>query len=548
MVVLARIFSNLRMRSKLLLIAASFLVGLLAVSSLSIYYIALQNRDWYNDMRASQRRMVTMSQMRETIGSLFEVAAALAGTIARDDPKEVRENAVNAIRSFSNLDEGIHRLRSQVAIAEEDPQIVELTHKIETLRAEILTVISAARDNQDNDALLKAQKVIEGSLKFYQASSVLADGERQNILNEVVKKTKAGESVARLLAFISVVTVLFGAFFGFMTSRAIVSSVGKLRQSLLGLAQGDLATPLPEPTGDEIGSMTISLSHAVNCWRDAVKRIIYSSQLSSENAETIRATLVATNDISRRLHEAIEQIRNEAQDMKERAAHVFEDLGRVTVMAKSTSVAVASTERNIDTTLTSYQGFQATLRESVGTLQDLARYANEIAPMAKTISGISAQTNLLALNAAIEAARAGEHGRGFAVVADEVRSLAARADDAARKISEVIERIVQTSAVSVASNERAVQEAASSDGRLREARVATQQATTQSAEADRIMQQTSELVTNQTSSVEHVAQLVDNLLTISSDVRRQSGSLDTMAHSLADASKDLAQATGGFKV
>ena len=543
-----RIFSNIRMRSKLLLIVSSFFVGLIGVSGLSVYYIQSQSRDWYNDMRASQRRMIAMAQLREMIGALFEVAGALAGTIARDDPKEVREQAVNAIRIFANLDEGIQQLHTQAGELAQDSQILELMQQVEKLRPEILAVISAARDNQDSSALLKAQTVISGSLGFYQAWSLIADRERQNILNTVVKKTKEGESVAKALGLIALVTIIIGALFSVLASRTVVSAIGKLRQSLQHLAQGDLATSIPTPSTDEIGEMTSSLSHAVSCWRETVQRIVLSTQAGSEHAQTIHAALTATDDISRRLHQAIEQIQGEAGNMKGRALHVSQDLERVTAMAKNTSIAVASTEGNIDSTLSGYEGFQSSLRAGVATLNDLARYAQEIAPMAKTISDISAQTNLLALNAAIEAARAGEHGRGFAVVADEVRGLASRANDAARNISVVIDRIVQTSAASVAANERTVQDAERNNQLLRDASNATRQANIQSTEADRIMQETSTLVTEQAASIEHVAQLSDNLLAISSDVRRQAETLTGMATSLTRATQTLAHVTESFKL
>ena len=255
--------------------------------------------------------------------------------------------------------------------------------------------------------------------------------------------------VVIMLALVIIATVL---------TRSIVVPLADAVAVAERVATGDLTKDIRIEGQDEPALLLTALKRMQDSLRSTLARISASSDQLASASEELHSV---TEDTSRGLHQQSAEIEQAATAVNQMTAAVEEVANNAVSTADASKGADQTTRDGRDQVNQALQSIQALVSEvtsTAGDIEQLAASANEISRVLDVIGSIAGQTNLLALNAAIEAARAGEAGRGFAVVADEVRALAHRTQQSTGEIEQMIAEI-QTG------TERAVGAMHSSQGR-----------------------------------------------------------------------------------
>ncbi|WJW76182.1 methyl-accepting chemotaxis protein [Thiohalobacter sp. IOR34] len=207
------------------------------------------------------------------------------------------------------------------------------------------------------------------------------------------------------------------------------------------VANGDLSGHIETHSQDEIGHLCEALNYMRSNLRTMIHNLSDTAVALTTKSGNINDSVSLLADSMQRQHIETDQV---ATAMNEMAATVQDVARNAEEGARATHSAHQETKKGqaiVAQVADTVHKLADDVRHSSGVIQELSEKSRNIGTIIETISGIAEQTNLLALNAAIEAARAGEHGRGFAVVADEVRSLANRTQDATQEINSVIEEL-----------------------------------------------------------------------------------------------------------
>lgn len=204
--------------------------------------------------------------------------------------------------------------------------------------------------------------------------------------------------------------------------------------------------------------LTRNFSNVMTTLQDTVKTINSAvSTLTKETEILVYEGSTLSNRISNKLQE-VERIATATEQMSMSIQELGESAREVLVLAQDSSVASNGGKVVVDKTISNINNLSATLEQTKVKVNGMASSTSEIKGVLDVIQSIAEQTNLLALNAAIEAARAGEQGRGFAVVADEVRNLASKTHKSTDEIKQMIARLVQSSNESVSAVEQSLQQ------------------------------------------------------------------------------------------
>ncbi len=240
---------------------------------------------------------------------------------------------------------------------------------------------------------------------------------------------------------ILVACVGLGLLMAFSITKAIVGPVKKTVEVLESLAKGDLTQQLSLETKDEMGDMARSLNQAMSAMHSTVVSIEQNAQALATASEEISSAATQTASGADSQQQQATQVATAMQEMSATVLQVSENSNKAADAARGAADTARAGGQIVEEALASMRSIADSVGNTAKKIEELGKSSKQIGEIVGVINDIADQTNLLALNAAIEAARAGEQGRGFAVVADEVRKLAERTTKATKEIAQMIQNI-----------------------------------------------------------------------------------------------------------
>ncbi|MCG3729942.1 methyl-accepting chemotaxis protein [Vibrio cincinnatiensis] len=253
--------------------------------------------------------------------------------------------------------------------------------------------------------------------------------------------------------------VVFVALLMF-AARVMLRQTQFLSESIKQMAQRDLSQPIVMECKDEYGDVARELEITRHQLQELIKVQINTSQELTALTEVMTISMSETKDSAQEEFNEIDQLATAMSEMSSTVQTVAEHAQNASSLTENTSQQAKTGQQFVQKTISKIDQLSKDIAASAAAVNQVEERVIAIGSVVGTIQGISEQTNLLALNAAIEAARAGEAGRGFAVVADEVRNLAQRTQSATVEIQDMISQLQSSANSAVDLMEKSVVEAA----------------------------------------------------------------------------------------
>lgn len=229
--------------------------------------------------------------------------------------------------------------------------------------------------------------------------------------------------------------------------RSILQPLNNVVETLNNIASGDgdLTQELTCDSNDEIGALSNNFNAFISKLRAMVHQLLSSASTLQQSAGELGLAANETLSASQRQLQEVEQVATSMNEVTYAVQEVARNAEQAASEVQNANSRAETGQQSIHNNLEQNDRLSETIKHSVSVIQSLATQSNEIGTVLEVIDGIAEQTNLLALNAAIEAARAGEQGRGFAVVADEVRLLAQRTQQSTEEVQRMIDSLQKNS-------------------------------------------------------------------------------------------------------
>lgn len=372
----------------------------------------------------------------------------------------------------------------------------------------------------------------------------------KNVGDEVVNSAIASASLGKTVS-LSVILggVLVVGLFGFFLLAYVRQSLNQI-QSMVSKVEHDLDfTVRVEVTRqDEIGQTTSGLNRLLDKLQANLKSIADGAHSVASAASLMSSTSSQVAVASHQQSEGASDMAATVEELTVSINHVGDRAQEANGLSSNSGQLAASGEKVISQTVSDIQDIAATVSEAAELIHGLEKHSQEISTVVAVIKEVADQTNLLALNAAIEAARAGEQGRGFAVVADEVRKLAERTALSTQEISSTIDTMRTGASNAVSSMASVVNKVAKGVESAQEANAAIIQIGQGSREAVAMVEEITSSIREQASATNNIAIQVERIAQMSEESSAAAGNSAETARDLDRLATNMRQIVSAYKL
>jgi methyl-accepting chemotaxis protein len=437
---LRRISIRARMNLAIALSAAT----LLLLGGGGFYAVDRAQHDFARFAEGHLPLVVAVNQAREAVGQLlsFDETDVVINYSMPDDARR------HAAHGLGLLDRGLQPLAQlpEGVNAEQAGQLQQVQAALAAYRKQVEPVFDSVIQGK-LQSVAEGKRGLEGAKqKVRQADKLLnqlsqqLDGATAELTRSIAARNAAS---SRLLAVLAPLAMLLLLPLMWATMRSVLQPLVRSREVALRVARGELSVDIVDRGRDE----TAELMHALAAMQDSLRRMVRGIRESASFVATASSEIAAGNqDLSSRTETTASGLEAAASGMEALNAQLMESARSA---RDAGSLAVQAAEAPT-------QGGRS-VEAVVGLMQQISESSKRIAEIVEVVDGIARRTNILALNAGVEAARAGDQGRGFAVVAQEVRALSMRVAESASQIK----ALVQQSATQVSQGSAQAQQAGS---------------------------------------------------------------------------------------